>query len=183
MFVHNDPAFPLDPYRRQIEQTRDALRDTASFCRPYEAVIVTAKYLYVVRAYGKDTLYDRLSTRPYLTDTEKLWIAFQLLCALEQCERAQVCHGDVKSQNVLVASLGMHVQLTDFATFKPVWLPDVSNCIVHRIVQNNPSTFTFFFDTSRRRSCYVAPERFQSSSAVEADQAQLTHAMDMFSTG
>jgi phosphoinositide-3-kinase regulatory subunit 4 len=85
---------------------------------------ITNKYLYVVRAYGVLTLYDRLSTRPYLSDVEKLWLAFQLLCALEECEHAHVCHGDIKSQNVLVSSR-LSVQLTDFAGFKPVLLPDV----------------------------------------------------------
>ncbi|ETN72385.1 hypothetical protein NECAME_18884, partial [Necator americanus] len=28
---------------------------------------------------------------------------------------------------------------------------------------DNPSSFTFFFDTSRHQHCYLAPERFLSS--------------------
>ena len=39
--------------------------------------------------------------------------------------------------------------LTDFAPFKPVFLPE-----------DNPADFSYFFDTSRRRTCYIAPERF-----------------------
>jgi hypothetical protein len=41
------------------------------------------------------------------------------------------------------------VLLTDIASFKPTFLPD-----------DNPADFSYFFDTSRRRLCYVAPERF-----------------------
>ena len=39
--------------------------------------------------------------------------------------------------------------LTDFASFKPALLPE-----------DNPADFSYFFDTSRRRTCYVAPERY-----------------------
>ena len=41
------------------------------------------------------------------------------------------------------------VLLTDIASFKPAILPE-----------DNPGDFNFFFDTSRRCSCYIAPERF-----------------------
>ena len=44
------------------------------------------------------------------------------------------------------------VLLTDIASFKPAILPE-----------DNPADFNFFFDTSRRRSCYIAPERFLDS--------------------
>ena len=49
------------------------------------------------------------------------------------------------------------VLLTDIASFKPAFLPEA-----------NPADFNFFFDTSRRRSCYIAPERFLDSR--QADQ-------------
>jgi phosphoinositide-3-kinase regulatory subunit 4 len=39
--------------------------------------------------------------------------------------------------------------LTDFASFKPVDLP-----------ADNPADFAYFFDTSGKRKCYIAPERF-----------------------
>lgn len=57
------------------------------------------------------------------------------------------------------------------------------------LLQNNPSDYNYFFDTSRRRTCYIAPERFKSDS-VGSDQCdifttrpkeELTHAMDVFS--
>lgn len=46
------------------------------------------------------------------------------------------------------------VLLTDFASFKPTHLPE-----------DNPADFSYFFDTSRRRTCYIAPERWVFSIA------------------
>lgn len=42
------------------------------------------------RQYVKDSLYDRISTRPFLNTIEKKWLAFQLLCALNQCHKLNV---------------------------------------------------------------------------------------------
>lgn len=60
--------------------------------------------------------------------------------------------------------------LSDFAPFKPAYIPE-----------DDPSQFSFFFDTSQRRSCYVAPERFTSSG--ESVEGGLTSEMDIFSLG
>ena len=88
--------------------------------------------------------------------------------------------------------------LTDIASFKPVFLP-----------ADNPADFNYFFDTSRKRLCYIAPERFvdvnvrmQENSLAgeefkrdanspilpmqdfpEASSNELTEAMDIFSVG
>lgn len=43
-----------------------------------------------MREYVKYSLYDRISTRPFLTDVEKRWIAFQVLYALHQCHKVGV---------------------------------------------------------------------------------------------
>lgn len=66
----------------------------------------------------------------------------------------------------------------------------LSNYIV---LQDDPSYFTFFFDTSRRLSCYLAPERFCTSHELNLHPTLpgecmdvskgLTHAMDIFSLG
>jgi phosphoinositide-3-kinase regulatory subunit 4 len=60
--------------------------------------------------------------------------------------------------------------LTDFGIFKPTYLPD-----------DNPGDFTFFFDTSARRCCYLAPERIRKSG--ELPTSTLTFEMDIFSLG
>ncbi|VDM48933.1 unnamed protein product [Toxocara canis] len=177
VFLLHDQSFSIEPYRDQL----------------------TPRCAILSRSFQKQTLYDRLSTRPFLIEIEKKWIAFQLfkqLCfvhmedcditsylfkALAQCEAVEVCHGDLKTQNVLISSSNW-VQVTDFASFKPATIPS-----------DDPSYFTFFFDTSRRMSCYLAPERLQPSQELNLYSKlpgefldvskDLTHAMDIFSLG
>lgn len=85
------------------------------------------------------TVTDRLSTRPLLNLEEKRWIVFQMLKAVAGCHTSNVCHGDIKLDNVLLTSWNW-VFLTDFASFKPT-----------RIPVDNPAAFSFFFDTSGRQ--------------------------------
>lgn len=40
-----------------------------------------------MREYVKYSLYDRISTRPFLTSIEKKWITFQVLYALHQVHK------------------------------------------------------------------------------------------------
>jgi phosphoinositide-3-kinase regulatory subunit 4 len=110
------------------------------------------------------------STRPFLEEVEKRWIAFQLLCGLRDCHAQGIHHGDIKAENVLVTSWNW-IYLTDFATFKPTYLP-----------ADNPADFSYFFDTSGRRICYVAPERFLDAGEKRGD-SKLTDEMDIFSLG
>lgn len=128
---------------------------------------------YLVRQLVRTNLYDRLSLRPFLTSGEKLWIVYQLLRLLELLHLLGIYHGDIKTENVLVSSSNWLV-LADFSQhIKPVFLPD-----------DNPSEFVFYFDSSDRRSCYVAPERFQSKLNHDSEFAgKLTPEMDLFSLG
>lgn len=48
-------------------------------------VQITDKAVFLMREYVKYSLYDRISTRPFLTMIEKKFIAFQILYALRQC--------------------------------------------------------------------------------------------------
>lgn len=50
------------------------------------------------------------------------WITFQLLHAVSQAHAHGVCHGDIKSENVMVTSWNW-VLLTDWAPYKPTYLP------------------------------------------------------------
>ena len=86
---------------------------------------ISEKSALLLRQYIKFSLYDRLSTRPFLTLLEKKWVAYQLLFALSQCHRLGVCHGDIKSENLVMTSWNW-LLLTDFASFKPTFLPEVS---------------------------------------------------------
>jgi len=122
---------------------------------PYFQLIDKAAY--IMREYVKHSLYDRVSTRPFLTVLEKKWITFQILCALNQCHKQKICHGDIKLENILITSWNW-ILLSDFASFKPTYLPE-----------DNPADYTYFFDTSRRRTCYIAPERFVKTLASDDD--------------
>ena len=63
-------------------------------------------------------------TRPFLSDIEKQWLIYQLLVALDKMSFYGLYHGDIKSENVMVTSLGW-VFLTDFASYKPVYISEV----------------------------------------------------------
>ena len=111
------------------------------------------------------------STRPFLDDIEKRWLAFQLLCALRDCHARNVYHGDIKTENILVTSWNW-LYLSDFSSsFKKTYLPE-----------DNPADFSYFFDISGRRTCYLAPERFLGA-GEEDDGRGMTWAMDVFSVG
>lgn len=125
-----------------------------------------------MRQYLYSSLYDRMSTRPFLETIEKKWLAFQLLCALRDCHTRDIFHGDIKTENILVTSWNW-LYLTDFSSsFKPTTLPE-----------DNPADFSYFFDTAGRRTCYLAPERFLAPGEEPDAEAKVTWAMDIFSAG
>ncbi|RDA95176.1 hypothetical protein CP533_1897 [Ophiocordyceps camponoti-saundersi (nom. inval.)] len=161
----------LSEYKRKIIKQRKALAQVPN-ALAFQRIIETETNGYLVRQYQYSSLYDRLSTRPFLEEIEKKWLAFQLLCALRDCHARDVYHGDIKAQNVLVTSWNW-LYLTDFSSsFKPVLLPD-----------DNPGDFSYFFDTSGRRTCYIAPERFYVVGKDPQPKAEMTWAMDVFSAG
>jgi phosphoinositide-3-kinase, regulatory subunit 4 len=138
----------------------------------YQRIIETETNGYLVRQYLYSSLYDRMSTRPFLEDIEKKWLAFQLLCALRDCHARNIFHGDIKTENTLVTSWNW-LYLSDFSSsFKPTTLPE-----------DNPADFSYFFDTAGRRTCYLAPERFLAAGEEPDPNAEVTWAMDVFSAG
>ena len=111
------------------------------------------------------------STRPFLEDIEKKWLAYQLLCAVRDSHARDIFHGDIKTENILVTSWNW-LYLTDYsASYKQTYLPE-----------DNPADFSYYFDTSGRRTCYIAPERFRSAGSKD-DGGGITWAMDVFSAG
>ncbi|RWS10687.1 hypothetical protein B4U79_02231 [Dinothrombium tinctorium] len=186
VFVINDPSLPLKVHKEKIEYLREVLKENAN-ALPFSKLFINEKAAILLRQYIKFNLYDRLSTRPFLTFFEKKWICFQLLKSVQWMHQRFICHGDIKLENILVTSY-LWVLITDFASFKPVYLPE-----------DNPADFSYFFDTSRRRTCNVAPERFihegfsqvdtlpsgstSPSSGVNASNCPLAPSMDLFSLG
>ncbi|KAJ7198728.1 kinase-like domain-containing protein, partial [Mycena pura] len=150
----------------------------------YQSFVETDKAGYIIRQWIASSLYDRISTRPFLSVIEKKWIVFQLLNALRDARNRKVSHGDIKSENILVTSWNW-VYLSDFASYKATYLP-----------LDDPSDFSFFFDTSGRRICYIAPERFYTAAEISAKKSKIamdenegkrdgkvTESMDCFSAG
>ncbi|XP_028280829.1 phosphoinositide 3-kinase regulatory subunit 4 [Parambassis ranga] len=187
VFAIQDPSLPLTSYKQELEELKIRLHSCQN-CLPFQKTSLTEKAAILFRQYVRDNLYDRISTRPFLNNVEKRWLAFQILNAVDQAHKAGVRHGDIKTENVMVTSWNW-VLLTDFANFKPTFLPE-----------DNPADFNYFFDTSRRRTCYIAPERFVDGSmfTTESDQntplvdltnnnqrsrGELKQAMDIFSAG
>ncbi|EFN54741.1 hypothetical protein CHLNCDRAFT_134632 [Chlorella variabilis] len=166
----------LRPYRERLLGMRGALAGLDdSHAWPVQRVYESERAAFLVRQYLHANLAQRITTRPFLTLIEKRWIAYQLLLALAQCHERSVCHGDIKAENVALTSWDWAF-LVDFAPYKPTLLP-----------ADNPADFSFFFDTSGRRKCCLAPERFYDPAAgitpQQAAEASLTPAMDVFSLG
>ncbi|KAJ2637462.1 Serine/threonine-protein kinase [Coemansia sp. RSA 1286] len=151
----------------------------------YTRVVSDDRAVYVLRQYLHTSLYDRISTRPFLAPAEKRWIARQLLEALRQAHERGVCHGDIKAENVVVTSWNL-AYLADFAPFKPTFLP-----------ADDPAEFNFYFDSAARQCCCIAPERFYDpgsdvaqqlltsvvTGSTDAGALALRPAMDIFATG
>ncbi|XP_040818967.1 phosphoinositide 3-kinase regulatory subunit 4 isoform X3 [Ochotona curzoniae] len=158
VFAIQDPTLPLTSYKQELEELKIRLH-SAQNCLPFQKAVEKAseKAAMLFRQYVRDNLYDRISTRPFLNNIEKRWIAFQILTAVDQAHKSGVRHGDIKTENVMVTSWNW-VLLTDFASFKPTYLPE-----------DNPADFNYFFDTSRRRTCYIAPERFVDGGMFAAE--------------
>ncbi|XP_071741691.1 serine/threonine-protein kinase VPS15 isoform X2 [Rutidosis leptorrhynchoides] len=174
VYFKRGDSIDLRDYERRLSQIREI------FCRienphvwPFQFWLETDKAAYLLRQYFFNNLHDRLSTRPFLSLVEKKWLAFQLLYAVKQSHDHGVCHGDIKCENVLVTSWNW-LYLADFASFKPTYIP-----------HDDPSDFSFFFDTGGRRRCYLAPERFyeHGGEIQVAQDAPLRPSMDIFSVG
>ena len=159
----------LQAHTKKLQEIRYRLTHSLNNC-PFQRFIEGNDRIYLIRQYFYNNLRDRVETRPCLTQTEKIWITFLLLKALDECHSNDICHGDLKLENVMLTSWNW-VYLTDYACYKPT-------CISSEI----PHSFSYYFDTHRSRSCYLAPERFKGTSEITGDE-QLTPEMDIFSLG
>ncbi|KAJ3222135.1 Serine/threonine-protein kinase [Clydaea vesicula] len=171
VFVKHTANFDLKPYKDQLINEKNLLQNVTNVFS-YQNIWETEKAGYLIRQYFLNNLYDRISTRPFLSVIEKKWITFQMISGIAGAHSCDVFHGDLKTENVVVTSWNW-VYVTDFSSFKPVLLPE-----------DNPSDFSFFFDTSSRRTCYLAPERFYAKvDANTFENASLSPEMDIFSLG
>ncbi|KAI8325098.1 hypothetical protein GQ54DRAFT_255348, partial [Martensiomyces pterosporus] len=133
----NEGQMVLHVFMRPVSMTFDLTQQISTLRKLYERlgsaqhilahtrVFSDERAVYILRQYLHNNLYDRISTRPFLSPTEKRW-----------------------SENVAVTSWDL-VYLADLAPFKPTYLP-----------ADDPAEFNFYFDTSSRQCCCIAPERF-----------------------
>ncbi|KAG0024457.1 Serine/threonine-protein kinase [Entomortierella chlamydospora] len=180
IFVKPEAGFSLKRIAKILNEERESLADVPNAIT-FQKVLETDRAGYLIRQYFFSSLYDRISTRPFMNLVEKKWVTYQLLKGLADSHARNVYHGDIKTENCLVTSWNW-VYLSDFAGYKPTFLPE-----------DNPADFSFFFDTSSRRTCYLAPERFYKPGVDTEKQKQaedpenifagLTAAMDIFSVG
>ncbi|ORX70807.1 hypothetical protein DL89DRAFT_266934 [Linderina pennispora] len=104
-------SFDLAPYIASLRSTYEKLAGTDHILAN-ATVVSDERAVYILRQYLHNNLYDRVSTRPFLS----------ILVALREAHARGVVHGDVKSENVVVTSWNL-AYLADFAPFKPTYLP------------------------------------------------------------
>ena len=128
----------------------------------------------VIRQYIKYNLKQALYYLACTSDIEKKWICFQLLQGLEQMHLKEICHGDIKPENILMTSK-FSVFFSDISVYKPVYL----------IIENLQLYNDFFYCNSADRACYLAPERLVHSldGTDKNNLNELTKEMDIFSLG
>lgn len=170
-----DISIDMHSYLYELNNIKKKLKDIPNTL-PFETLIDSERATYLVRPYVGYNLYNRVSIRPFFEGIEKKWIVYQLLVALSKMHEAGICHGDLKTENVLLTSWNW-VMVTDIGLFKPVYLPD-----------HNQSQFSFYFDTIQRHCCYIAPERFKTQEEIEKlakenKHNKLTPEVDIFSLG
>jgi phosphoinositide-3-kinase regulatory subunit 4 len=122
--------------------------------------------VYLIRQYVYSNLHDRLSTRPFLNELEKLWLVYQLFKCVEGAHMHRIFHGDIKPENALCTTWNW-LMLTDFGPFKPTHIPD-----------DDPTCFQYYFDVMGRSSCYIAPERFYHSSSSNSNNQSSIRSID-----
>lgn len=171
IFLKPTESYELSDVYSKIQKQSVILRQLPHVLN-YSKIVYTDRAGYLIRQHLKTNLYDRLSLRPFLQDIELKFLSFQLLQLLSDIHMRDVCHGDIKTENIMVTSANWLI-LTDFAEYlKPKYLPE-----------DNPGEYAFYFDTSRRRTCYVAPERFNTRLYTTESDNKLEKEMDIFSAG
>ncbi|KAG2298448.1 hypothetical protein Bca52824_034920 [Brassica carinata] len=167
VYFKRGDSIDLREYERRLVKIKDMfLYLEHPHVWPFQFWQETDKAAYLVRQYFFSNLHDRLSTRPFLSLVEKKWLAFQ-------CHEKGICPGDIKCENVLVTSWNW-LYLADLASFIPTYIP-----------YDDPSDFSFFYDTRGQRLCYLAPERFYEHGGETnvVQDAQLKPSMDIFAVG
>lgn len=171
VFIKPTDNYDLNEIHEKVEKQSTMLTQLPNVLN-YSKIFYTDRAGYLIRQHLKTNLYDRTSMRPFLQNVELKFMAFQLLHILSDIHTRDIVHGDIKTENIMVTSSNW-VVLTDFSEYiKPKYLPE-----------DNPGEYAFYFDTSQRRSCYLAPERFNTQQYNIQTDHKLDKEMDIFSCG
>ena len=83
-------------------------------------------------------LKERMYTLPYLSKIEKIWIMFQFFYGIYQLHSAEIYHGDLKIENILLSS-NNSVFISDISPFKPAYIQidDLGNYTYYFGVNSN----------------------------------------------
>ena len=100
---HEDPSLLLERFKHELSEF--ALITSANYSiLPFRILEIRTNFAYIGRQYIRFSLYDRLSTRPFLADIEKCWLIYQIFKCMKWCHQNQICHGDIKLENILTTS-------------------------------------------------------------------------------
>lgn len=121
---HEDPSLLLEQYKHELTRLAKLTSKNVSIAS-FRLFEIRQNFAYIARQYIRYSLYDRLSSRPFLTEMEKSWILFQIFKCMQWCHENNIYHGDIKLENILITS-NLWVVISDFASYKPIRLPDVS---------------------------------------------------------
>lgn len=158
----------LAGYRAVFDRSKEKILNVKGSHLLASDVIESGKLVILIRQYFDKTLRKKLRTPPFFNCIEKFWIIYQCLLAVWELHKAQLCHGDIKSENFLVTSWNW-VFLGDIGSFyKPNYLQE-----------GDLTSYKTFFGTGERPACYLPPEKFTAKCKDE----DLTPEMDIFSLG
>ena len=137
-------------------------------CKERAGILIRQNFFY--------DLKERLYTLPYLTKIQKIWIMLQFFYGIYQLHEAEIYHGDIRIENILLTS-NSSVFICDISPFKPAYIK-IDDIGIYTFYFGNNSTDNF-------RTCYLAPERIVDKSEEYKYNKiyDLTPAMDIFSAG
>ncbi|KAJ6246698.1 phosphoinositide 3-kinase regulatory subunit 4 [Anaeramoeba flamelloides] len=177
VFTKHDENLSLKPFQIELERIYQAFQNIKFLnVLPFQQYFETKKAGYLIRPYLYTNLADKLKQKPFLQPIEKKFLVYQLLHGVNQLHSHNLYHGDLKSENIVLTSF-LWIFITDLATYKPKYIP-----------AGNPAKFSYYFDTSGTRKCYLAPERFyddqQNVEIINSmNNNKITREMDLFSLG
>jgi phosphoinositide-3-kinase regulatory subunit 4 len=159
--------------------------------------------IYIVRPHTYSTLSNRIVTRPFLCNAEKMFITHQILTAVSCLHEKGICHGHLTCDNIGLTSWNWVVILDLLPNgARPTFLEtsdssDWINYFQERgrgHVEDVAYSQVPFGSTSVKnkadagsageKRCYIAPERFiRKEGSDKAIAGDLTPSMDIFSLG